>query len=194
MRKVLYIDACVNRASSRTEGLARFLLDRLDQTGECQIETLVLEDEPIAPLDSETLNHRTACIERGDFSDPLFCWARQVAEVDDVVFAAPYWDFSFPSKLKCYLEMLCAQGVTFEYSDQGIPRGLCKGTRVFYITTSGGPIMDFDFGYAQVEAIFKFYFGFSEFVRIAAEGLDIVGNDIEGILADARASIASLSL
>ena len=130
MKTLLYVDACVNRGTSRTERLAQVLLARLAAEEGYEIQTLVLEDEHLAPLDSPTLNARTEGVLAGDFSHPVFVYAKQFAEVDAVVFAAPYWDFSFPSMLKIYFELLCAQGVTFTYSPEDIPTGLVKASPV----------------------------------------------------------------
>ena len=50
MKKILYVDSCVNRETSRTERLAQALLERLDGP-DVEIETLVLEDEKrLVPL------------------------------------------------------------------------------------------------------------------------------------------------
>ena len=42
MKKLLFIDACVNRGISRTEQLAQALLKEMNQNGEYEIETLNL--------------------------------------------------------------------------------------------------------------------------------------------------------
>lgn len=47
MKKLLFIDACVNRGISRTEQLAQTLLKEMNQNGEYEIETLNLEDEDL---------------------------------------------------------------------------------------------------------------------------------------------------
>lgn len=189
MKKLLYVDANVNRATSRTERLAQALLDRLRANEDVEVTTLVLEDEGLAPLNSARLNRRTAGTASGDFSDPVFAYAKQFAAADEVVIAAPYWDFSFPTLLKNYLELLCAQGVTFNYSDEGVPTGLVRAKRAWYVTTAGGYCGDYDFGWAQVDAIFRLYFGIPDVRRFSAEGLDIVTNDVDAIMADALHAI-----
>ena len=47
MKKLLYINACVNRDSSRTERLAKVLLEEINKNGEYEIATLNLEDEDL---------------------------------------------------------------------------------------------------------------------------------------------------
>lgn len=184
MKKILYVDANVNRDTSRTERLAQALLKRLDGP-EVEIDTLVLEDEDLQPLDGALSSERMALSKAGDFSHPVFDYAKQFAAVDEVVIAAPYWDFSFPAMLKIYFELLCAQGVTFVYSDEGIPTGLCNVKRAYYVTTAGGYTGDWDYGYDQVKALCQLYFGIPEVRCFRAEGLDIITNDPEAIMDEA---------
>lgn len=120
VNKVLFINACV-RPESRTCRLAREVLKRL--SGE--LEELRLYEEPIEPLDQETLEKRTELVARGDYRDPLFRYAKQFAQAADIMVAAPYWDLSFPSILKVYLEQICVTGLTFQYTPEGIPEILC---------------------------------------------------------------------
>ena len=185
MKKLLYVDACVNRSTSRTERLARALLDRLMAEGGWELETVVLEDEVLTPLTGQLVLERSEGTMAGDFSHPVFRFAKQFAQADTVVFAAPYWDFSFPSMLKVYLELLCAQGVTFNYSDEGVPEGLVRASEAYYVTTSGGYVGEHDFGFEQVKAICQLFFGIPEVREFRAEGLDIVTNDAEAIMSEA---------
>ena len=46
--------------------------------------------------------------------------ARQFRDADIVVIAAPYYDLSFPSALKNYLEAICCVGLTFYYDENEI--------------------------------------------------------------------------
>lgn len=184
MKKILYVDSCVNRDTSRTERLAQALLERLDGH-EVEIETLVLEDEAMELLDSDMTELRMRLSKEGDFSHPVFDYAKQFAAVDEVVIAAPYWDFSFPALLKVYLELLCAQGVTFNYSPEGIPTGMCNAKRAFYVTTVGGYSGEWDYGFDQVKAILQLYFGIKDVRCFRAEGLDIITNDPDAIMDEA---------
>lgn len=193
MKKILYVDSCVNRDTSRTERLAQALLSRLDGD-DVQIETLVLEDEELTPLTGEASNMRMASSKAGDFTSPLFDYAKQFAEADEIVIAAPYWDFSFPSMLKIYIELLCAQGVTFVYSPEGIPTGMCNAKRAFYVTTVGGYSSDWDYGFDQIQALCKLYFGIEDVRCFRAEGLDIITNDPEAIMQEAISELECAEL
>ena len=193
MGKLLYIDACVNRETSRTEQLASVLIDRLLALSDYDLETLVLEEENPQPLTGQLVLERSEHAAAGDFSHPIFVYAKQFAQADAVVFAAPYWDFSFPAHLKAYLELLCAQGVTFTYSPEGIPTGLVRATHAYYVTTAGGYVGEWNYGWNQIHALCQLYFGIPCIREFRAEGLDIVTNDVNAIMSEAIERIRSAS-
>ena len=132
MKKILFVNACV-RPCSRTYLLAQEVLKKLNG----QIEEVHLGHEQLSPLDLELLEKRNQIISSKNFSDPLFRYAAQFAAADEIVIAAPYWDLAFPSILRIYLEHVTVVGVTFQYSPDGIPLGLCKAKRIIYVTTAG---------------------------------------------------------
>ena len=122
---LLFINACV-RENSRTERLAKCLLEKLDQPfTEVRLEAVSF------PVTNEAyLTRRDQLIEAGDFSDPSFSLAHQFASADRIVIAAPYWDLSFPAALKQYFEHINVRGITFTYTPEGIPRGLCRAKEI----------------------------------------------------------------
>ena len=184
---ILFINACV-REQSRTRRLAGRLLSRLGR----DIVELRLSETAFPVTDQAFLDARDRLIAASDFAHPLFTMARQFAEADQIVIAAPYWDLSFPASLKQYFEQINAVGVTFRYTSEGIPQGLCRAARLFYVTTAGGPIQSDAFGWGYVEALAKGFYQVPEVRYVKAEGLDIVGADVEGILRRAEAEIDKL--
>ena len=186
MKKLLFIDACVNRGISRTEQLAQALLKEMNQNGEYEIETLNLEDEDLKLFTGKESALRESLTRAGNFEGPLFTYAKQFAAADRIVVAAPYWDFSFPARMKCYLEQICVTGLTFTFSSKGIPGGLCHADSLHYVTTSGGSIGELNLGYEYLEKLCKVYYGINETVCYTAEGLDIEGNSVEEIMKEAE--------
>lgn len=174
---VLFVNACV-RKDSRTKRVADRLLNTLNQP----VTELRLADCLFPAVDEAFLNMRDRLIEEEDFGDPMFALARQFAQADDIVVAAPYWDLSFPAVLKQYIEQINVSGVTFRYSEEGIPEGLCKANRLFYITTAGGDFVPDDYGYGYIKALAENFYGIKTVELIKAAGLDIVGADVEQIL------------
>lgn len=188
MNKILFIDATM-RECSRTALLARYLLKKLDG----DVIPVRLCDTVIPSLDEETLSRREGDRERNCFDAPYYENARNLREADIVVIAAPFWDNSFPAVLKKYIESVCVNGLTFRYSDTGIPIGLCAGKKLYYITTSGGYITPETkaFSYGYVKSVFCGLFGIRESQLFKAEGLDIWGSDVNSIIAETEKYIDS---
>ena len=182
---ILHIDSTV-REDSRTRRLAERLVSRLSDD---EIRVRHLEDEHLRPFDAKTLARRTRAIEAGRWNSPLLAKANEFAAADQIVVAAPFWDLSFPSLLKTYIEWISVLGVVFRYSDDGRPVGLCRAHRLFYVSTSGGPAETDPFGFGYIEALAKSFWGIPVVRRIAATGLDIVGADVEAILRTAEVEI-----
>lgn len=177
---VLFINACV-RKESRTLVLARRLLETLDG----EIKEVRLEEIKFPIVDEEFINRREALKNVGEYDDPMFLPAKDFADADSIVIAAPYYDLSFPAMLKQYFEQINVLGLTFTYSDTGIPQGLCRAKSLYYVTTAGGPIVSDDFGFGYVKALAGTFYGIEEVYQIKAEGLDIIGADVETILKNA---------
>ena len=186
MKQLLYADDCIRRGASRTRALARTLLDGC--TGaDVQLETLDLQALDLVPLDEAALALRDQQAAQS-FAHPIFALARQFVQADAVILAAPFWDLSFPSLLRVYLERLCVTGLTFHYSPAGIPVGDCKARRLVLVTTRGGytgPQGSPDLAVPYLKSLAAL-FGIPRFDCLAAEGLDIVGNDPQAILQAAR--------
>lgn len=183
MRKILLINACA-RPESRTYRLARYVLDKIkEETKKVQLEEVKLyEEKQLVPLDKGRLEERNRYIVAKDFSSEMFDYARQFAQADEIIIAAPYWDLLFPAVLRTYFELTTVTGVTFYYTPEGIPTGLCKASRIIYVMTAGGPVGDYNFGYHYVKALAHTFYGIPETLCVKAENLDIVGMDAEKIL------------
>jgi len=165
---ILYVDACA-RKESRTRKLADDLLVKLGG----DVEKVVLYKENLPTLDEAGLAARNAACASGDFSAGNFRYARQFASADTIVIAAPFWDLSFPAILKKYIETICVVGITFRYSEQGFPVGLCRAKKVYYVTTSGGPIFNREFGDGYIKTLSQKMFGIPEFECIDIQNLDV---------------------
>lgn len=173
------MNACV-REKSRTKRLAQALLAKL----EGEVVSVNLEDICFDVTDEAYLKKRDRLIAEGAFDDDMFALARQFAQADTIVIAAPYWDLSFPAKLKQYIEAINVLGVTFEYTPEGFPKGLCKANKLYYVMTAGGNYVPEEFGFGYIKALAQNFYGISDVELIKAIGLDIAGADAEAILED----------
>ena len=177
---ILFVNACV-RGKFRTLRLAETLLDRLGTDS----EEVRLHEVDFPVVDEAFLNKRDQLIAASDYDNTMFDLARQFAAADQIVIAAPYWDLSFPAALKQYFEQINVLGITFVYTPEGVPQGLCKAQKLYYVTTAGGGYVPWDFGYGYVKALAEGYYGIPETELIQATSLDIDGADAEGILVQA---------
>ena len=183
----LLINACT-RPGSRTLPLARKAAARISD----DFEELDLNEARPTPHDHPWLTMRDAFIEQEDYSHEMFGLAKQFREAEVIVIAAPYWDLSIPAILKCYIEKICVNGLTFLFDDSGRAKGLCRAKKLIYVTTAGGFIPERNFGYDYIRQLCIEFFGIPETVYIKAEGLDLVGADVDGIIEAAEREIERL--
>lgn len=189
MKKILFINACI-RPHSRTLLLAKEVLKKLDG----EIEQVDLSKENLRPLDWEHLEQRDRLILQKDFSAPMFKYANQLVEADEIVMAAPCWDLAFPSILRVYLEHTTVTGLTFKYSAEGIPMGFCKAKRMIYVTTSGGPFAYQSQGYDYIKDLATTLYGIPDVLCFQAENLDVQGVDVNSQIQTAIKEIEAADL
>lgn len=183
-KRLLFIDSCVTTHRSRTLQLCNAWLNRyLEVHPDAVCDRVVLDTDSLRPLDCEAVSHRTKCVEAGDYSDPMFAMAHQLKRADRILIGAPYWDCSFPSVLKVYIENIVVDKLTFHETERGY-EGLCPCEKITYITTAGGPIGDLDLGYDYIRGVFTML-GITEYEEYRAEMLDIQGADIGAIMDEA---------
>lgn len=173
--KILFINACV-REESRTLFYAREYLKKING----DITELELQKENILPLDKARLETRDRLIAEKKFEDEMLRYARQFAEADEIIIAAPYWDLGFPALLKIYIEAVTVSGITFTY-ERNIPKGLCKAKSLTYITTAGGRIFA-DFGYSYIKMLAQSMYGIRDTRCIYAENLDVKSIPAERVM------------
>lgn len=190
MSRVLYI-----KANANPEGLSRTF--RISNAFVEAYRTIHPQDEVITlDLYKEGIN----ALPMGDLSSlhrpepgtgkehPILKYAYQFAEVDKYIVAAPLWNLGIPSILKAYIDYISVTGITFKYTESG-PVGLCVDTKAVHITSRGGdyssePFKSFEMADRYLRTIFGFV-GIWDFTTISADGLDIIGNDVDAIVGDA---------
>ncbi len=188
-KPVLYINACV-RKESRTRKLAEKLLLKLDKP----YEEIKLEDIAFPTVNENYLNERDRLLSNGDYQNPLFDLARQFSEAEIIVIAAPFWDLSFPAMLKQYLERINVVEITFKYTEDGVPVGLCKANRLFYVATAGGLYVPEEYGFGYIKALAQGYYGIQDVRQITAVGLDIDGADVGAIMRASEDTLSGMDL
>ena len=183
MIHVLYIDCCIRGELSRTKKLAEAFLAELSRSGAYAVERLTLMDEPLIPFSNGFFWQREGLLERGELDHPRFRYAHQFQQTERVIIAAPFWDLSFPALLKVYIENVNVQGITFDCDEQNGCFGICRATKMLFLTTRGGTFegSPLDNGTKYLSDMAKF-FGIPRFDHIAADGLDLGREPVEMIL------------
>ncbi|EOV5435396.1 FMN-dependent NADH-azoreductase [Vibrio parahaemolyticus] len=69
-----------------------------------------------------------------DLSDTLI---EEVKAADTLVIAAPMYNFTIPTQLKNWIDLIARAGVTFKYTENGV-LGLIEGKKAIVVTTRGG--------------------------------------------------------
>lgn len=190
MATILFINACLRGEKSRTLKLARGFLSAY--TARHPQDIVIERDlgkERFEPLYPETLEQQEKLLSAGQTDHPMFDLSHQFTSADKIVIAAPFWEQSFPAVLRIYLERVTGVNLTFYYDADGVTHGLCKARKMLYITTRGGDFSApeqqwLEMGANQLRAICH-SFEIPEFSCISADGLDIITNDVEVIMARA---------
>ena len=186
MQQLLFVNACPREEASRTLRLARIFLEELSRHGDLRIITQDLPSLGLRSMDADALAVKEALCDRRAWDDSFFRHALPFQQADAVVIAAPYWDLSFPSILKVWVENMYVRNLTFRYeADRCV--GLCRGREAVYITTAGSPIGATDWGALYIRAVMN-ALGIPGFTSVRAEGLDLAENDAAAIMAQAEAS------
>ena len=96
---------------------------------------------------------------------------------------------SFPAVLKQYFELINVIGVTFCYTKSGVPKGLCRAQKLYYVSTAGGNYVPEEYGFGYVKALARNFYGIDGIIKFGANGLDIVGVDVNAILSECEKQI-----
>lgn len=177
---MLVIDCCLRGEDSATR---RYYQAYLEEATPERVEMVELARLGLRPLDWETLALRDRLSAEGRFDHVLFHLARQFRDAEEILIAAPFWDLSFPSLLKVYLEQVSVAGLTFGYTQEGQCVGHCRARRLLYFSTCGGYVGEEHLGFAYVKALGAML-GIPECVPYILEGLDIDPAQRETVLAE----------
>ncbi|TJY40707.1 FMN-dependent NADH-azoreductase [Cohnella pontilimi] len=98
----------------------------------------------------------------------------QFVAADKYVFVTPMWNFSFPPRVKAYIDNICIAGKTFKYTANGAV-GLLTDKKALHIQARGGvysegPAKEIEFGDRFLRAIFQFI-GITDADTLVIEGM-----------------------
>ncbi|CAE6904314.1 Catalyzes the reductive cleavage of azo bond in aromatic azo compounds to the corresponding amines. Requires NADH [Vibrio sp. B1REV9] len=69
-----------------------------------------------------------------DLSNTLI---EEIKTADTLIIAAPMYNFTIPTQLKNWIDLIARAGVTFKYTENGV-QGLIEGKKAIVVTTRGG--------------------------------------------------------
>lgn len=192
MSNVLFVNACMRGSGiSRTRVLCDKFLETLTALSPClDLQEYDLTAAPLSPLTASDIAIREA--PDVSLDAPMFAPARAFADADLIVIGAPYWDLSFPAALKAFAEHISVKGITFRYGEEGGAIGLCKAKHLVYLTTSGGFMGQYNFGYDYWSALGRTMFGIENSCCLTCEGLDIQELDASAAMEAALKKIPAL--
>lgn len=202
MAKVLYITAnpkAVSESFSLQAGEA-FLQEFRAKNPQDEIITLDLYKEEIPYIDADVFAGWGKLAKGEELSTTEAEKIQRMGELvdqfvaaDKYVFVTPFWNFSFPARLKTYIDTVSIAGKTFRYTEEG-PKGLLHGKKVLHIQARGGfysegPTKELEFGDRYLRSVTSF-FGINDYQHVVLEGHNAVPDKAQEILqkglADAR--------
>lgn len=188
---VLHIDSSARAENSVTRSLSAKITARLspDHVIRRDLATpLPLLDEAwvganFTPADQRSDDQKALLAQ----SDALIA---ELKQADTIVIGTPIYNFSVPSTLKAWIDLVARAGVTFSYSEAG-PKGLLEGKRAIIAVASGGTQAgsDIDFATTYLRHVLGFI-GITDVELVAADQLSM---DAEGSMARAKSAIEGLA-
>ncbi|UWQ49983.1 NAD(P)H-dependent oxidoreductase [Leisingera caerulea] len=190
-RTVLHIDSSARIEGSVTRDLSARIVSRLgaDQVIRRDLAApLPLLDGAwvganFTPADQRTNEQKQVLA----LSDSL---VEELKQADTIVIGAPVYNFSVPSTLKAWIDLVARVGLTFQYTENG-PIGLLEGKRAIIVMASGGTQAgsDIDFATTYLRHVLGFI-GITDVEVVAADAMSI---DADGALAKAKTQIEALA-
>lgn len=180
---LLALDSSILEHNSISRQLMRQFLDYWQQKyPQAEIVYRDLNKQPINHLSSELLGAKQKASvdlspslkEELELSEQL---VNEFINADELIIAAPMYNFTLPSQLKAWIDRVLVAGRTFKYTEQGVV-GLAGEKKVTIISTRGNHyssdavMKSKDFQEDYLKLIFDFV-GIQDVTIVRAEGLHI---------------------
>ncbi|EIW7480965.1 TPA: FMN-dependent NADH-azoreductase [Vibrio parahaemolyticus] len=138
MSRVLALKSSILGDYSQSNKLVEDFIKNVDQD---KLTVRDLAANPLPVLDFAVANALRATEDLSqeqqvvvDLSDTLI---EEVKAADTLVIAAPMYNFTIPTQLKNWIDLIARAGVTFKYTESGV-QGLIEGKKAIVVTTRGG--------------------------------------------------------
>lgn len=137
MKKIIYVNSIIRKDESRTKRVIDGILDGV--MDKVIIKEIDLNKLNLNPYNEVSYEDKV----KNGTEDVFYNLSKEIAECDGLVIASPFWDMSFPSLLKLFLEKISLFEVMF-VSDDKQCNGIAKCPFMYYVTTRGMDIKDGD--------------------------------------------------
>ncbi|EGR1218001.1 TPA: FMN-dependent NADH-azoreductase [Vibrio parahaemolyticus] len=138
MSRVLALKSSILGDYSQSNKLVEDFIKNVDQD-KLTVRDLAANPLPVLDFAVATALRRTEDLSQEqqavvDLSDTLI---EEVKAADTLVIAAPMYNFTIPTQLKNWIDLIARAGVTFKYTENGV-QGLIEGKKAIVVTTRGG--------------------------------------------------------
>lgn len=197
---ILHLDSSILGAHSVSRQLAAEVVQQLRSgaaTARVSYRDLVADPVPVsdgALLGARALPAAERSAEQAALVRRADAVMAELLAADVLVIGAPMYNFSIPSQLKAWIDLVSVAGVTFRYGPNGA-EGLLKGKRAVIVATAGGQHAGQPSGRAHVDylRLLLAFLGVTDVQVIAAEGLAMGPQVREPALASARGQVVELT-
>ncbi|HCE3703704.1 TPA: FMN-dependent NADH-azoreductase [Vibrio parahaemolyticus] len=138
MSRVLALKSSILGDYSQSNKLVEDFIKNVDQD-KLTVRDLAANPLPVLDFAVATALRATEALSQEqqavvDLSDTLI---EEVKAADTLVIAAPMYNFTIPTQLKNWIDLIARAGVTFKYTENGV-QGLIEGKKAIVVTTRGG--------------------------------------------------------
>ncbi|MDW1628119.1 FMN-dependent NADH-azoreductase [Vibrio sp. Y176] len=194
MSRVLALKSSILGAYSQSNKLVEDFIKNVDQD---KLTVRDLAANPLPVLDfavatalraTEDLSQEQQAVV--DLSDTLI---EEVKAADTLVIAAPMYNFTIPTQLKNWIDLIARAGVTFKYTENGV-QGLIEGKKAIVVTTRGGIHKDSptDNVTPYLRTVLGFV-GITDVEFVYAEALNMGEDAAEKGISEAQSQLATMA-
>lgn len=143
MANILNIKTSITGENSVSNQLSQAVINQLlEKNPESKVVVRDLALEPIPHLEihhfnASKLTDEERSEEQKEASKHSDQSLKEIQEADIIVIGVPFYNFTFPSTLKSWIDSISVAGKTFSYAD-GTPKGLLENKKIYLNVAAGG--------------------------------------------------------
>lgn len=194
MSRVLALKSSILGDYSQSTKLVEEFIKNVDQD-KLTVRDLAANPLPVLDFSVATALRATEDLSQDqqaivDLSDTLI---EEIKAADTLVIAAPMYNFTIPTQLKNWIDLIARAGVTFTYTENGV-KGLIEGKKAIVVTTRGGIHKD-----AATDSVTPYlrtvlgFVGITDVEFVYAEALNMGDDAAAKGISEAQSKLAELA-